>query len=251
MLWSQQWIRPKYGYAYPTVNGRALKSETLNGPGNPSTYRFDSVIGNTNYKGRWSWKVAENLDNNAAQCYNWYNKQPSEGYISVIRNHARTDCPCLWIQARFDRRFRRSSSSSSMVCYQDRATFFFIGTFVSFYTKCCYDRRDGSLINDVNNAEMGTNTQKHITQAYNWFNVLFSRSIRRSARRQALQDDERAFEYCCQRTSLCNLYLEKRPVPTCSLYTPPIMGTFKLLEFMKMKLYIFAISLYFFVVIFM
>ena len=223
MLWKQDWIRPRLGYTYVGQTKRETFQRILNGFDSPSAYNFQDVVGNTNFKGRWSWKLGDNLDNNAAKCYEWYAKQPSELYLSVIRSHSPSDCPCLFWQIRFDRRFRFSSFHSNMICFKQRATWFFFGTSISFHTSCCYSLRDAFLINDLD-PSIGLATQKHLSLSYSWFFIRFFGFLRRASRRQAVTDDTNAFRYCCQKSALCNLYLEKRPVPTCLLYVPPIMG---------------------------
>ena len=223
MLWTQKWIYPLFGYSYMNLVQRATERKVLNQAGYPDAYKFHDVVGNTFHKGRWAWKVADNLDNNAAKCYEWYGKQPNDNYMNAIKRHSASDCPCLYFQIIFDRRFRFSSIDSNMICYNQRATWFFIGTSVSYHTSCCYSRQDWFLINDIN-PDIGLATQKHISLSYSWWNIWFSGSARRQSRRNAVTDDTKAFEYCCQKTSLCHLYTEKRPVPTCSFYFPPIMG---------------------------
>ena len=225
MLWQQDWIRPRLGYTYKREAKRETEELILNGFGQPSAYKFHNVLGNTNFKGRWSWKLAEKLDNNGAKCYEWYAKQPSETFINIIRRHSPSDCPCLYWQVIFDRRFRFSSFDSNMICYKQRATWFFFFTSLSFHTSCCYDRRNLFLVRDLD-PSTGVATQKHLSLSYSWFLIRFFGYYRFISRRQAVIDDAKAFEYCCQSTALCNLYEEKRPVPTCSLYVPPIMGMF-------------------------
>ena len=226
MTWSQDWINPQLGYTRNVASNRDTFKMKLNSVGFPNTYGFDAITGNTNHPGRWSWKLADNLDNNDAICYAWYSKQPSALYINAIKTNTRSDCPCLYAQAILDRRLRFSSSTTSMVCFSQRNTFTFIGTSVSFHTACCYSRFDLSLINTLI-PELGIATQMHISQQFSWFLILASRYHRQVSRSQAVIDDKNAFSSCCEQSSLCYLYTEKRPVPTCSRYVPPIMGELK------------------------
>ena len=226
MTWSQDWINPQFGYTRNVASNRDTFKMELNSVGFPNTYGFDAITGNTNHPGRWSWKLADNLDNNDAICYAWYSKQPSALYINAIKTNTRSDCPCLYAQAILDRRLRFSSSTTSMVCFSQRNTFTFIGTSVSFHTACCYSRFDLSLINTLI-PELGIATQMHISQQFSWFLILASRYHRQVSRSQAVIDDKNAFNSCCEQSSLCYLYTEKRPVPTCSRYVPPIMGELK------------------------
>ena len=224
MLWSQYWLKPRVGYTIQNGSARESYQQILNADGHPSANRFHDVVGNTNSKGRWSWRLANNLDNNAAKCYDWYARQPNESTLNTIRKHGSSDCPCLYKQIIFDRRFKPSSSGSNTVCYEQMATWS-IGTSVSFHTACCYDRRSLFLINNID-PDIGVATQKHLSLSYSRDLIRFSGYYRSISRSQAVADDSKAFEYCCQKSSLCNLYSEKRPVPTCSLYTPPTMGAY-------------------------
>ena len=225
MLWSQDWIEPAAGYTVESGIKRNTYQQTLNAPGNPSAYKFHDVVGNTNFKGRWSWKLADNFDNNDEKCYEWYAKQPSENYLDRIRAHIASDCPCLLEQMDFDRRFRRSPKISNMICYEQRATYVFYRTSISFHTRCCYDQELHTLINNMD-PELGLATQKHLSLSYSWSRIFFSGVYRRLSRSEAVADDAKALEYCCQKSSLCHLYTQKRPVPTCSLYEPPRMGKY-------------------------
>ena len=59
MLWKTSGKKPRVGYSIQTTNGRKDEFELiLNGNGSLSAYKFDEVIGNTNAKGRWSWKLS-------------------------------------------------------------------------------------------------------------------------------------------------------------------------------------------------
>ena len=223
MLWEQNWIRTRVGYSLTREGRRERFEQILNRYGYPSAYKFDDIVGNTNFKGRWSWKLSEKVINNGAECREWYEKQPSKDYIEIIRNHGPSDCPCLYWQVIFDRRFRFSSYDSSMICYKQRATLFFLFTSLSFHTSCCYDRRNLFLVRDLD-PSIGVATQKHLSLSYSWLLIRFFGYYRFISRRQAVIDDAKAFYYCCYSSSLCHLYIEKRPVPTCSRYIPPIMG---------------------------
>ena len=62
MLWRTSTRRPRVGYTIQTADGRKEKFELiLNGGGTLRAYKFDEVIGNTNAKGRWSWKLGGNF----------------------------------------------------------------------------------------------------------------------------------------------------------------------------------------------
>ena len=64
MLWKNLRYYPILGYAINTIKGRKIFERILNNAGNQTAYRFDAVVGNTGFKGRWSWKIGEQLDKN-------------------------------------------------------------------------------------------------------------------------------------------------------------------------------------------
>ena len=225
MLWSQDWIKPTVGYTVESGRKRNTYQQTLNAPGSPSAYKFHDVVGNTNFKGRWTWKLADNFDNNAEKCYEWYAIQPSEDDIDKIRKESVNDCPCILKQMESDRRFRMSSRDSIMICYERRETGSLPGTSISYHTSCCYDPDSRSLINTVD-PELGLATQVHISLSYSSALIHSSNHDRSRSRIEAVADGTKALGYCCQKSSLCHLYHQKRPVPTCSLYEPPRMGKY-------------------------
>ena len=226
MLWTQSWHRPRVGYS--RINGieREIHQQILNGFGQPRAYNFHDVVGNTNFKGRWSWKLADHSDNNAdGKCYDWYAQQPRNTYLNVMRRHGPSDCPCLLWQMFFDRRYRYSSHDYTMICYEQRTTWLFLFTSISFHTRCCYEWRNLFLINYID-PYIGMATQRHITLSYPWYYIFYSGYFRRLSRIKALADDSKAYDYCCLKSPLCALFEEKRPIPTCSYYVPPVIGTY-------------------------
>ena len=225
MLWTESWIRPRFGYSVNWEGTRNVNQQILNGYGYLGylgAYRFDSYVGNTNFKGRWIWKIGEKV-NYAAKCYEWYWKQPSWYYLWIMRYHSPSDCPCTFWQAIFDRRFIFSSYRPNMYCFKQRATWFFYWSSVSFHTTCCYDSRWLFLISWLY-PSMGLATQRHVSRSYPWYYIAYYSYYRSYSRWQAVVDDTKAFEYCCQLSPLCHLYYEKRPVPRCWYYIPPWWG---------------------------
>ena len=226
MLWTQSWHRPRVGYSRINGISRETHQTRLNYIGHPKAYNFHDVVGNTNFKGRWSWKLADNVDNNAdGKCYDWYAQQPGDIYLNTMRWHGPSDCPCLYWQVIFDRRYRYSSYDYTMICYEQRRTWGFDGTSISFHTRCCYERRNRFLINYLD-LGLGLATQRHISSSYSWYHIFRFGYYRRLSRRNAATNDAIGYEYCCRRSPLCNLYEEKRPIPTCSRYVPPVIGTY-------------------------
>ena len=171
------------------------------------------------------WKVADMADNEAAKCYEWYIKQPSAFFMSIVRNHGPSDCPCSYSQILSDRRYRLSSFDvGNMLCYKHRDTWTLYHS-ISYHTTCCYNWYDGSLLNVIT-PEIGPTTQRYITTKYPWWRIWYYWWVRAESRIQAVADDKKAFDFCCVKSPLCHLYEDKRPMPDCSRYIPPFLGLF-------------------------
>ena len=65
MLWENLEKNPVQGYAISMTERRAIYKRILSNSGNQTAYRFDAVVGNTGFKGRWSWRLGEQFDNNS------------------------------------------------------------------------------------------------------------------------------------------------------------------------------------------
>ncbi len=220
MLWSDNWIRPRVGYA--TSKAAVLYQNKLNTGGDKS-FRFDAVVGNTGYRGRYLWKLADNMDNNAAQCYEWYYKQPLASVLDYIKRFGPSQCPRRRGQARRDQGFRFYKSGPNGACYVGRATFSIVYSSYSFFVICCYDYQRGALIRENNPSSRELSTHTYISTAYPWY-MLYNRYYRNLARYNAFDYDNLAFDHCCLKSSLCNLFEEKRPMMIYGSYVPPSLG---------------------------
>lgn len=230
MLWNDFWVRPKFGYHFSP--GHYILHRQLNTQNQPSTYRFGTVTGNTGKAGMWMWKLADVKVNQAANCFRWYIRQPSQMYMRFIRIVAPSDCPCTINQATLDTRFQLYQSTSSVVCYQGRNLWFFSSQQIQFFTVCCYSRKFRFLINSIDST-LEPSTLKHIAQKYSVDRLRANFELRILSRKEAIEDSRTALKSCCHDSSLCNLYLEKRPVPTCARYRPPSRGmTFNDFQFL-------------------
>ncbi len=223
MLWKKGRYDPHIGYS---ISGH-LKAIILGATGNYSynTYRFDSVIGNTGKRGRWIWKLNTNIKiNNREECMKWYEKQPNDDYIKMIRLHSESTCPCLLRQMKLDNRYRYWYGSNDIYCSRQRGIWYFHDTFISFFTVCCYHPQKEYLLYELDQ-NLGILTQTYITQSYH-SSKLWYRYYRSLARAKATSDDSVAFHNCCVKSTLCHLYARKRPVPDCNSkgYSPPIIG---------------------------
>ena len=198
-------------------------------------FAFDAVIGNTNKKGQWIFKLATNLDNNAAECYAWYRKQPSQPVVNSFIT-SDSNCPCSRTQIFRDSRFRRAErlnfNGKRLRCWNLRRLQIYAGTSISYFSKCCYDPEDGALVTEIDPDSGIPTTQNYVNTGYpssvlkmrGWFGRLF----RGIAVDGALSADRTAFTYCCVNSQLCHLYEEKRTIPNCQAveggaggYSPP------------------------------
>ena len=203
----------------------------FNGVSRSKPFAFDAVIGNTNKNGQWIFRLANNIDNNAAECYAWYSKQPSQPFVNGFIN-SDTDCPCSLTQIFRDFRFRRAASlnfnGKGLMCWNSRTLHIYIDTSISFFSKCCYDPEDGALVTEINPDSGIPTTQIYVSTEYSsslltmrgWLGWL-GRRFRRLAVKDALAADKTAFTYCCVNSQLSRLYEEKRRISTCQDYSPP------------------------------
>ena len=197
-------------------------------------FAFDAVIGNTNKKGQWIFPLATNIDNNAAECYTWYSKQPSQPVVnSFITND--TNCPCSQTQVDGDSRFRQAEKTlnfngKSLLCWNLRRLQIYTGTSISYFSKCCYDAEDGALVTEIDPDSGIPTTQNYVNTEYLSSRLTGSLGwiFRTLAVEDALTADRTAFTYCCVNSELCHLYEEKRTIPNCQAveggaggYSPP------------------------------
>ncbi len=234
MLWRNYTRPPHVGYSI----GGSILDMVLNHTGEFQYYRFDSVIGNTGRKGQWMWNLNADIDvkpkpKRDEACLQWYENQPDDSYVKMIRNHSQTVCPCSFSQVKLDDRYRYWYGYQDVHCYRQRGIWYFHNTKISFFTVCCYHPGQGYLYNEFN-PDLGPMTQTYITQSYH-STRLWYRYYRHLARSKATSEDQAAFQNCCPTISdsegvtgksYCHLYAQKRPVPDCSNkeYDPPIIG---------------------------
>ena len=228
MLWSQRWINPEIGYSVSSPRETSIKILNSNGEAtswDKLAYRYDQVYGNTGCQGRWRWKLADNLDNNAASCYDWYSKQPSANLIEQIKFFRPNVCPNFRGQASIDRRFRFLGFSSAGICYQHRRIFGFSNRNLIFFPVCCYSWSRGNLNRD-NDDTTSLVTHTAMSQEYHLSELGGFRQfqLRNAIKKAAVAADRLAYDYCCQKSALCHLFDEKRPKPIYSRYRPPFWG---------------------------
>ncbi|XP_067935630.1 mucin-like protein [Watersipora subatra] len=149
---------------------------------------------NTNVTGRWVFRVAEPKAFNpfAAACLEWSTFTPVIPFpFSILFFQP---CPCNLFFAFIDRRYFFTS------------TFGCASTLVQrwgFYQMCCYDLNTWQLITHPSYAGYPTQHLKDLEPA------LFA------------SNDQRHFENCCLYSEHCDIYRERRPVPTCFNYFRP------------------------------
>ena len=62
VVWTNIYYVPALGYAISMRERIAIYNQRLRNSGNPQANNFDAVVGNTGFKGRWSWRLGEQFD---------------------------------------------------------------------------------------------------------------------------------------------------------------------------------------------
>ncbi|XP_043552698.1 fibrillin-2 [Chiloscyllium plagiosum] len=182
------------------------KNETY---GSRGRYRPDQVIGNTGLRGQWAYRL--DLQNSSRysktfrqKCWHWYLTEP---HPSTWNTDVQS-CPCHESQAKEDNRFIPEimlfNVSTQQKMEGERTTF--QSALPNQFTagrRCIYS--SGYLIEGRTDRYFiftpeATTLQDHI------------------------KGDLEPFEWCCTKSSLCNLYYAKRPIDKCENYTSLGLG---------------------------
>ncbi|EDV18814.1 uncharacterized protein TRIADDRAFT_62718 [Trichoplax adhaerens] len=156
------------------------------------------ATGNYGKKGRWMYRVDDpsiNHINYAQRCRTWFVNEPlPDVYLNEL---LRRLCPCSILQAIRDRRFRLNlntfyvrSRFSRRVSIDERV-----------YQRCCCSSAGKSFGSLITRYPFGSS-------------FIFRNTTLQARNNEALTD-------CCMRSSLCSLYLKKRPINKCVGYKAP------------------------------
>ncbi|XP_045193379.2 uncharacterized protein LOC123549396 [Mercenaria mercenaria] len=180
-----------------------------------STSIYDEAFTNTNVnasgdidpRGRWLFKLdfcPSTHKNYRDSCYGWsYSESNTAGRDGLVAEIDETlpKCPCDSGRAEVDKRFEKMTGGTGL-CYT-----------TSFPAKenygsrlCCYETGTTSLLTTIPGAGF-----------LSLYNPL------RAAVLYQDQDLE-PYRWCCERTDLCDLFMQKRPVDDCTAYEAPTPG---------------------------
>ncbi|GCB76366.1 hypothetical protein scyTo_0021001 [Scyliorhinus torazame] len=208
MLWhpgQRLFHRALMGY----TNGEGIfyndpQTQKINTYGPGGRYRPDQAIGNTGHRGQWAYRL--DLQNPSKysksyqqKCWQWYLTEPNPSAWNTDVH----SCPCHESQAKEDNRFIPEimlfNVSTKQKLEEKRITFMSaLPNRLKAGRRCIYS--SGYLIEGITDryfiySPEATTTQDHI------------------------KGDLEPFEWCCRKSSLCNLYYEKRPIDKCENYT--------------------------------
>ncbi|RDD36431.1 Deleted in malignant brain tumors 1 protein, partial [Trichoplax sp. H2] len=176
---------PMYTYELPNSNTKQL-------------LRIDSTTGNYGKKGRWMYRVDDpsiNHINYAQRCRTWFVNEPlPDVYLNEL---LRRPCPCSILQAIRDRRFRLNLNTFCMRSRFSRR----VSSGERVYQRCCYSLAGKSFGSLITRYPFGSS-------------FIFRNTTLQARNNEALTD-------CCMRSSLCSLYLKKRPINKCVGYKAP------------------------------
>ncbi|XP_022108947.1 uncharacterized protein LOC110989112 isoform X1 [Acanthaster planci] len=193
-------------------------------------FRPGGIVGNSGQRGRWVFQLdshSKEFVNPRLSCHNWYSRQAPYPIFDVYYPPFADTCPCSLRMAWFDWRFRSTwwhryyiprgdvwdyFQDSSVVCY------------VRFYQapgtpgpQCCYKRSTGDLLYDVRNPQVATVFERF---PFSW--IFYTPDVFQ----QWYEEDVLSRYHCCEKSTLCHLYTEWRPLMTCSHYLPAFWGWF-------------------------
>ncbi|EDV18699.1 uncharacterized protein TRIADDRAFT_62820 [Trichoplax adhaerens] len=133
--------------------------------------------------------------NYAQRCRTWFVNEPlPDVYLNEL---LRRLCPCSILQAIRDRRFRLNLNTFYARSRFSRRVF----SGERIYQRCCYSLAGKSFGSLITNYPFGSS-------------FIFRNTTLQARNNEALTD-------CCMRSSLCSLYLKKRPINKCVGYKAP------------------------------
>ncbi|XP_022094265.1 uncharacterized protein LOC110981206 [Acanthaster planci] len=208
--------------------GMSKESVYLDVPKN-SLFRPGSFVGNSGQKGRWVFQLDNHLDdfvNPRLSCRNWYSRQAPYPIFDVYYPSFANTCPCSLIMAWFDWRFlltwRQSYIPPGEVSeyFQDQSVLCFVRLFQlsgTPGTQCCYKRWTGDLLYDVRSPKVAS-----VFERFPYSDLFYTAD----AFQEWYEEEVLSRYYCCEKSTLCHLYIEWRPLVTCSRYFPTFWGWF-------------------------
>ncbi|XP_022094198.1 uncharacterized protein LOC110981168 isoform X22 [Acanthaster planci] len=208
--------------------GMSKESVYLDVPKN-SLFRPGSIVGNSGQKGRWVFQLDNHLDdfvNPRLSCRNWHSRQAPYPIFEVYYPPFANTCPCSLIMAWFDWRFLWMwhdyyiPQGEVWEYFQDSSVVCFVRLFQAPGTpgpQCCYKQSTGDLLYDIRNPKVAS-----VFERFPFSPIFYTPDVF-----QKWYDEEVLSRYyCCEKSTLCHLYTETRPLMSCSRYVPTFWGWF-------------------------
>ncbi|XP_022107056.1 mucin-like protein [Acanthaster planci] len=194
-----------------------------------SLFRPGTIVGNSGKRGRWVFQLDSHTNdffNPRLSCHNWYSRQAPYPIFNVYYPAFADTCPCSMRNARRDLRFLRMTHRNYVPpgdvwdFFQDTSVACYVRLFQAPGTpgpQCCYKIYTGDLLYDVRNPRVASVFERFPFSQNFYTPEVFQKWY-----------EEEVFSryYCCEKSNLCHLYIEWRPLMTCSEYTPPFGGWF-------------------------
>ncbi|XP_038046067.1 uncharacterized protein LOC119720468 [Patiria miniata] len=186
-----------------------------------SRFRPGGIVGNTGKTGRWVYRLDSLPDgfvNPRLSCHDWYHRQEPYPLFAIHYPPFADTCPCSLWNARFD--WRYTEVSRSVVLPADGNSGYPAVCYVRLFQvswipgpRCCYNLFSRNLVYDVQSARVAS-----VFERYPLGPIFYrANSVNQWKNEEALPR-----YYCCEKSTLCDLYRTWRPLMTCSWYRPPV-----------------------------
>ncbi|XP_038046036.1 uncharacterized protein LOC119720445 [Patiria miniata] len=182
---------------------------------NESEYLPGTIEGNTGQAGRWVFPLntpRPDFINPRQQCHNWHSHQPPYHSLGIYLDAFADTCPCSLVNAVLDWRYIPVPAYDlpqelPAVCYV--RLFQFPGT---PGPQCCYNIFTCDLLYNVRTPRVSS-----VFERFPFSPIFYTDDLYQ----QWLDEEVWPRFYCCERSTLCHLYIQWRPLMTCWSYVPP------------------------------
>ncbi|XP_022108963.1 uncharacterized protein LOC110989125 [Acanthaster planci] len=195
-----------------------------------SLFQPGSIVGNSGQRGRWVFQLDSLPDgfvNPRLSCRNWHSHQAPYPIFNAYYPPFANTCPCSLLMAWLDWRFLRMwrhryyvPAGDILKYFQDRSVICFVRLYQAPGTpgpQCCYEWSTGSLLYDVRNPRVAS-----VFERFPFSPLFYSPEVFQ----QWYEEDVLSRYFCCEKSTLCHLYIEWRPLMTCDHYVPTFWGWF-------------------------
>ncbi|XP_038046205.1 mucin-like protein [Patiria miniata] len=202
-----------------TCRGTFNQSVYVDIPGE-SLYRPGNIEGNAGQTGRWVFRLnapSPSFVNPRLECRDWYHRQSPYPLFDNYFPNFQDVCPCSLVSASFDWRFIEVPAYNVPRELQFDSAFPVV-CFVRLFQvpgtpgpRCCYNTFTCDLLYDVRSPRIASVFERFPLSPAFYTEDLYQ---------QWLDEEAWARFYCCDRSTLCHLYKEWRPLMTCQSYIP-------------------------------